>query len=101
AGPRLGIRGRHAGSARTRRRRRRSVSSAPRRDRGYWNPRTELMPRPELEALQLHRLQRIVSWAHDRSPFWRRKLDAAGVSPDAIQKLDDVRRLPFLTKSEL
>jgi phenylacetate-CoA ligase len=66
-----------------------------------WNPRTELMPRDELRALQLLRLTRLVSWAYARSPFWRRKLDAAGVDPDTIRELDDIRRLPFLTKSEL
>src|SRR4051794_17142062 len=69
--------------------------------RGYWNPTTELMPRPELEALQLARLQRMVAWAQARSPFWRRKLDAAKVTHEAIRRLDDIRRLPFLTKAEL
>lgn len=69
--------------------------------RGYWNPRTELMPRKELESLQLRRLQHMVAWAYARSPFWRRRLDAAKVVPDAIHGLDDIQRLPFLTKAEL
>jgi phenylacetate-CoA ligase len=73
----------------------------PLRPRGFWNPRTELMPRDELQSLQLTRLRSLVQWAYARSPFWQRKLDGAGVSPDAIQSLDDIRRLPFLTKSEL
>jgi phenylacetate-CoA ligase len=51
--------------------------------------------------LQLARLQAMVDWAHARSPFWRRKLDAAKLRPGAIQSLEDIRRLPFLTKSEL
>ncbi len=59
------------------------------------------MPRDELEALQLLRLARMVGWAYNRSPFWRRKLEAASVTPDAIRNLDDIRRLPFLTKGEL
>jgi phenylacetate-CoA ligase len=69
--------------------------------RGYWNPTTELMPRAELAALQLARLNTMVAWAYGRSPFWRRKLDAAKVTTDAISSLDDIRRLPFLTKGEL
>ena len=59
------------------------------------------MPRAELEALQLMRLQRMVAWATARSPFWQRKLDAAKVMPEAIKSLDDLRRRPFLTKDEL
>lgn len=73
----------------------------PPRPRGYWNPRTELMPRSDLEGLQLDRLQRLVGWAYARSPFWKRKLDGVRVSPDSIGCLDDIRRLPFLTKTEL
>lgn len=59
------------------------------------------MPREELRALQLERLQTLVAWAYNRSPFWKRKLDGAGVGPDSVRSLDDIRRLPFLTKSEL
>jgi phenylacetate-CoA ligase len=69
--------------------------------RGYWNPATELMPRDQLSALQLARLQTIVAWADQRSPFWHRKLDAARVRPEKIQRLEDIRHLPFLTKDEL
>lgn len=73
----------------------------PPRPRGYWNPRTELMPREDICALQLRRLQTMVGWAYARSPFWRRRLDAVRVSPESIHSLDDIRRLPFLTKAEL
>jgi phenylacetate-CoA ligase len=72
-----------------------------RRPRGYWNPRTELMSRSALAALQLTRLRHMVEWAQARSLFWRRKLDSAKVEPHVIRTLDDVRRLPFLTKAEL
>jgi len=61
----------------------------------------ELMDRPSLAALQLNRLQGLIGWAFARSPFWKEKLDEAGVQPDAIQHLDDLQRLPFLTKTEL
>lgn len=61
----------------------------------------ERLPRQELEQLKLWKLQRMVRWAYDHSPFYRRKYEAAGVSPDDIRTLDDVRRLPFVTKQEL
>ncbi len=61
----------------------------------------ETMPRAELAALQLDRLQRTVARAyHDVAPV-RRKLDAAGVAPDHIRTLADVERIPFSTKADL
>ncbi len=73
----------------------------PPRPRDYWSPYAERMPREQLRVLQLRRLQTLVGWAYARSPFWRRRLDAAGVTPEQVQSLDDLRRLPFLTKTEL
>ncbi|HEY7062048.1 MAG TPA: phenylacetate--CoA ligase family protein [Chloroflexota bacterium] len=73
----------------------------PPRPRDYWSPFAERMPRDQIRALQLRRLQALVGWAYTRSPFWRRRLDAAHVTPEQIKSLDDVRRLPFLTKVEL
>ncbi len=67
---------------------------------GFWT-RTELLPREQLRALQLRKLRSLLAWAVARSPFWRRKLAGAGVQPDDIRSLDDLRRLPFLTKEEL
>ncbi|MBI4318671.1 MAG: phenylacetate--CoA ligase family protein [Chloroflexi bacterium] len=68
---------------------------------GYWNPRTELMPREKLEDLQVRRLRVMVAWAQERSPLWQRKLNAAGVKPDDIRTLEDIQAIPFLTKSEI
>ncbi len=70
------------------------------RQTGFWNPKSELMAREDLQRLQLRKLQTTVEWAHARSPFWRKKLDAAGVKPGDIRSLGDLRRLPFLTKQE-
>ena len=66
-----------------------------------WNPDVETMPRPKLRELQLKRLRWSVRWAYDRVPFHRQRLDAAGVDPDAIRSLDDLRRLPFMVKADL
>src|SRR3954469_9162839 len=61
----------------------------------------EAMPRAELAPLQLHRLKQIVERAYARVPPVRRKLDAAGVTPEAIKTLDDIARIPFSTKADL
>lgn len=67
----------------------------------YYDPEVETMSRRELEALQLKRLQAQVERVYRTSPFYRRKLDAAGVTPGDIRSLEDVTKLPFVTKEEL
>jgi len=67
---------------------------------GYWNPRTETMPREKLRDLQLRKLQAMVSWAYANSKLWRRKFDEVGLEPRDIRTLDDVQLIPFLTKDE-
>lgn len=66
-----------------------------------WNPEYECMDRAELKALQLRRLQTTVAWIHERVPFYRSKLDAAGIRPRDITTLDDLRRLPFTDRADL
>lgn len=55
----------------------------------------------ELAAMQLRGLQWTVNHAYNGSPAYRAKLDHAGVKPDAIKSLDDLRRLPFATAKDL
>lgn len=55
----------------------------------------------ELRALQLEGLQWTVSHAYHNSPFYRERMDKAGVAPDQIRTLDDLRRLPFVTAHDL
>jgi len=51
----------------------------------------ERLDRARLEALQLERLRWTVRHAYDNVPLYTRKLDEAGVAPDDIRSLDDVR----------
>src|SRR5438045_924427 len=66
----------------------------------YWNPKNETLPREELQALQLLKLQRLCQWAYATTPFHRRKFDAAGFKPEQLKTLDDLRRIPFMTREE-
>lgn len=61
----------------------------------------ERLSRPELEELQLARLQRTVHHAYANVPLYTRKFDEAGVHPDDIRSLADIERLPFTTKADL
>ena len=66
----------------------------------YWQ-REEIMPKKEIEELQLKRLKWTVRHAYENVPFYRRKLREVGVTPDDVRKIEDVRKLPFTTKEDL
>lgn len=55
----------------------------------------------ELQALQLARLQWSVRHAYDNVALYKRSFDDAGVSPDDIQSLADLAKLPFTSKNDL
>jgi len=55
----------------------------------------------ELRALQLARLKDTLRRAFDRVPHYRRKLEAAGVHPDDLRRLDDITKFPLTTKDDL
>jgi phenylacetate-CoA ligase len=59
------------------------------------------MDRTALHELQLRRLQMTVSWAYERVPYYRSRMEETGVRPRDIKSLEDVRRLPFTDKSAL
>ena len=67
----------------------------------YFDERVERMPRPQLLEHQLRQLRERLSYVSERSPFYRRKLDAAGIRAGNVRTLDDVRRIPFTEKEEL
>ncbi|MBN1545796.1 MAG: phenylacetate--CoA ligase, partial [Syntrophaceae bacterium] len=66
-----------------------------------YNEEFETLPREVLEALQLKRLQQVAERVYHTVGFYRKAFDQAGVKPDDIRKLDDLRRLPFTDKEDL
>jgi phenylacetate-CoA ligase len=67
----------------------------------YLEPGIETASRETLARLQEERLRDQVAHAYRASPFYRAKLDAAGVKPEQVRTLADLARLPFTTKDEL
>lgn len=67
----------------------------------YWDRNSETMPREQLQVLQLKRFKERMAYVYERSPFYRRKFDKAGVKPDDIRTLDDIGFVPFTVKEEL
>ena len=69
-------------------------------DTPYWNPRTETLPREQLDALQLRKLRDLVAWTLAKRAVAGRRLREAGVRAEDIASLDDIRRIPFMTRDD-
>ncbi|MBI4317994.1 MAG: hypothetical protein HY675_05855 [Chloroflexi bacterium] len=67
----------------------------------YWHRDLETMPREQLTVLKEKRLRRMVWYVWQNSAFYRRKFEAAGVHPEDIRTLDDLRKIPVTTKPEI
>ena len=61
----------------------------------------ETMSRADMQKLQLARFQKIVNYAYNNIAFYKNKYDAAGFKPEDLNTLDDIRRIPFVTKKDL
>lgn len=66
----------------------------------YWQKDIETMGREQLQELQLARLKETVKHAAN-SPFYKEVFEKNGITPDSIQTLDDLRKIPFTTKNDL
>ena len=60
----------------------------------------ETLPPAELRAIQSERLRAVVRHAYDNVPFYRARMDEAGVRPDDIRDIADVAKLPFTVKKD-
>ncbi|MBO8159308.1 phenylacetate--CoA ligase [Thermosyntropha sp.] len=67
----------------------------------YWDQEKECMPLEQLRELQLRRLKETVYRVYAFVPAYQKKMDEAGVKPDDIKTLDDLKKLPFTTKQDL
>lgn len=67
----------------------------------YFTPEIECASREKLETLQLERLQKTVRRCYENVAFYRENLDKAGIKPEDIKTLDDLKKLPFTYKQDL
>ena len=67
----------------------------------FFQKEIETMSRPEIEALQLERLKRMVDYCYENIPFYHEKLEKAGVTGDKIKTLSDIQYIPFTTKDDI
>ena len=64
----------------------------------YYQPEIETMPVEKLQALQSERLVEQVKYVYDHVEFYRNKMKEAGVEPEDIKGIEDLHKLPFVTK---
>ena len=70
-------------------------------EKRYYQKEMETMPVDELKALQSEKLVRQVRHVYENVEYYRRLMDEKGVTPDDIKGIEDLHKLPFLTKSDL
>jgi phenylacetate-CoA ligase len=68
----------------------------------FWNAYTETMDRERIDAIHLRRLGRLLAWAYERVPFYRRLYDKTGIKPADIRTLEDFDRyVPAIDKKDV
>ena len=67
----------------------------------YYQPEVETMPREQLRQLQNQRFMKQLRHVWDNVPYYRKKMEDKGLSVDDIHSMDDLHKLPFLTKDDL
>lgn len=66
-----------------------------------WNETMECMSREDMRKVQGARLKKTVERVYHNTPFYRKKMQEMGVTPDDIRSVDDIVKLPFTTKQDL
>ena len=66
----------------------------------YLHKELETLTRTEIEKLQLERLQKTVKHCMNSS-FYKKRFEENGLTPEDIQSLDDLHKIPFTTKQDL
>ena len=66
-----------------------------------WNETMECMSREELRKLQSIRLKKVVERVYHNTTFYRKKMQEAGITPDDINSIEDIVKLPFTVKQDL
>ena len=66
-----------------------------------WKKEIECMQPAELKKLQSDYLKKLIPYIYNNCPVYKKKIDDAGVKPDQIKSIDDIKRLPFTTKIDM
>ena len=67
----------------------------------YYQPEIETMPVEQIKALQSERLVKQVAYVYENNKYYRKLMEEKGVKPEDIRGIEDLYKLPFLTKNDL
>lgn len=67
----------------------------------YYQPEIETASREKIIEIQNEKIRKQVRHVYDNVEYYRKLMDEKGVTPDDIQTIDDIKKLPFLTKADL
>ena len=67
----------------------------------YYQPEIECASQDQIRAWQDERLAKTVTRVYENVAFYKKKMDDAGITPSDIRSVDDLHKLPFLTKDDL
>ena len=67
----------------------------------YYQKEIETAPREEIIRIQNEKLRKQVKHVYENVPYYRNMMDEKGLKPEDIQTIDDIKKLPFLSKSDL
>ena len=67
----------------------------------YYQPEIECASREQIRSWQNERLLKTVRRVYDNVAYYRKKMEEKGVTPDDIQSVEDLHKLPFLEKDDL
>lgn len=67
----------------------------------YYQPEIETASREEILAIQNKKIVKQVKHIYDNVAYYRKKMEEKGVTPDDIKSVDDIKKLPFLSKADL
>ena len=67
----------------------------------YYQKEIETMPAEQMKKLQSEKLVKQVKHVYENVPYYRDLMDKKGVKPEDIQGVEDLHKLPFLTKADL
>ena len=70
-------------------------------EQNYYQKEIETMSREDMKKLQSEKLVKQVKHVYENVPYYRQLMDEKGVTPDDIKGIDDLYKLPFLTKDDL
>ncbi|MCQ2450293.1 MAG: phenylacetate--CoA ligase [Clostridia bacterium] len=67
----------------------------------YYQPEIETASREEMIRIQNEKIVKQVKHVYENVPYYRNLMDEKGVKPEDIKGIDDIKKLPFLTKNDL